>query len=215
MVWINGGYYGGMYGFDAYDGEELFFLGLEQYDMWTPAYAEEVLYSFVEGQVRAHDPATGTLTWELDLGWDWHGWDMSTAPVVDLDTIYVTGSPNLYAVDVHTQSVLWSVEGDYEGVPSVADGVVYAIESGAVEAYAASDGAYLGVYVGDSQLWGQPIVTSDVLIASSRYNTYVYDLDGTLLELIGYGGHISLSDGVLYIASTDGQLVTYKWSPPG
>ena len=36
-VYVNGGYYGGMYGFDAFGGAQQWFNSLPQYDEWTPA----------------------------------------------------------------------------------------------------------------------------------------------------------------------------------
>ena len=211
MVWVNGGTYGGMYGFDAGDGEQLFYVGLPQYDEWTPAYEDGVVYSWVEGELNAHDPVTGESAWELDLGWDWSGWAMSTAPVVADGVAYVAGTA-LHAVDVTEGVELWSASGSFEGIPAVAHGVVYAIVDGAVEAFDAEDGTYLGIYLGDGDLYWQPIVTDDVLIAASGSETFVMDLDTfEILDSVPYGGHLSVSDDQLFIASADGDLVAYDW----
>ena len=209
-IWINGGYYGGMYGFDQADGTQRFFVNLPQYDEWTPTYCDNTVYSWVEGVFAAHDSLDGSKLWSLDLGWDWHGWSMNTVSAVAGGRAYVVGSPNLHAIDLASGTEAWEAPGGFLGSPPVANGVVYAIADGFVEAYAASDGSYIGVYPGDSKLRWQAIVTDDVLIAASSSNTYVYSLDTFKpLQRIPYGGYLSLANDVLYIATDTGELRTY------
>jgi len=95
-VFVNGGYYGGMYGFDAAMGDPLFYQGaLAQYDQWTPAYADGVLYSYVDGHLRAHDPNNGAILWTVDVGWRWDGWSMNTVVVLG-DGVGFVIAPNTF-----------------------------------------------------------------------------------------------------------------------
>ena len=213
-IWIDGGSYGGMYGFDADDGAERFYAGLEQYDQWTPAYDDGGVYTFVEGNLRAHDPDDGAVSWTLDLGWNWAGWSMATTPVVADGTVWLASSEGRYAVDVASESLLGQVDGNFFGIPAVANGVVYAITEGSVKSYDDDDGAYQSVYVGDSGLYGQPLVTDDMLIMASSSKTYIYDLaTGTRLNRLDVGGWVSVADGRLYIADQSGILHVWKWMP--
>ena len=76
-IWVDGGSFGGLYGVDEATGTQLFYQGLEQYDQWTPAYANGRLFSWVEGNFREHDPNTGNTLWSTNLGWSWAGYDMN------------------------------------------------------------------------------------------------------------------------------------------
>lgn len=213
-VFVNGGYYGGMYGFDEADGDELFFVDLPQYDEWTPAWADGVLYSFVEGVFSAYEPSNGDDLWSVDIGWDWAGWSMTTAPVIADGAALLATSEGLFAVDLASHTLRWTVAGDFNGIPVTAAGVAYAITDGAVEAYDVETGEYLAIYVGDSSSDGQPIVTDDMLVIPARDSTYLYDLySGALIEEIEAGGPVSLADGRLYIATEEGTLRTWSWGP--
>ena len=204
-VFINGGYYGGMYGFDQANGQELFFRPLAQYDEWTPTFYGDELYSFVAGVFANHDQSSGAMISDVDLGWSWSGWSMGRTSATAMGRAYVIGNPNLYAIDLSSGTVEWSIVGPFRGTPAVANGVVYAIEGSFLKAYNAYDGTYLGVYVGGSTLLQQPLITHDKVVLPGQTETRVYDLDTfTLQQTIPHGGPLSLAGGVLYIAETGG-----------
>jgi hypothetical protein len=210
-IWVDGGSYGGMYGFNQADGSQLFFNNeLAQYDEWTPSYYNNKVYSWVEGVFREHDPLTGVVQWDLDLGWDWSGWSMERTSAIADGIAYVVGNPNLYAINLSSGTVDWSVEGDFEGTPAVANGKVYALKSGGVTVYNAANGSYIGVYPGDVKLAGQLIVTDNALIVASDEKTFVFKLS-TFQEMqqIPYAGNLSLANNRLYIATSTGELRTY------
>src|SRR5260370_39551807 len=95
-----------MYGFEGAMGDPLFYQGgLGQYDQWTPSFANGVLYSFVEGRLRAHDPNTGDILWTVDEGWRWDGWSMNTVAVVGDFVAFLVAPPKLFAVD-HLRPIL-------------------------------------------------------------------------------------------------------------
>ena len=69
-VWVSGGYYGGMYGFQQSNGQQLFFQsGLPRNDDWTPSFYAGTLYSWVAGVLRGHERNTGLTQWSTDFGW--------------------------------------------------------------------------------------------------------------------------------------------------
>lgn len=215
-VFVDGGSYGGLYGFQADDGAQRFYVELPQYDEWTPAYADGVLYSNVEGELIAHDPATGAEQWSLDLGWDWHGWSMDTAPVVTSDAAYTANSTGLFAVDLASHTLTWHAERPCSGVPTVANGrvYVYTTDDDAVSVYDAATGDPLATYAGDPGLIGQPIVTDDLVLFANDQTTWVYDLaTGDLVSALSAGGWLTLANGRLYAAGADGYLTTWTWTP--
>ena len=66
-VWVNGGSYGGMYGFDAVTGTELFFNRLAQYDEWTPAWDDGV-QPIVTDDTLVVASGNATFVFELSSG---------------------------------------------------------------------------------------------------------------------------------------------------
>jgi hypothetical protein len=213
-VWVDGGYYGGMYGFQQSDGQQLFFYSaLAQYDQWTPSWFAGRIYSFVEGRLTEHDPATGALQWSTNLGWNWAGWSMNRTSAIANSRAFVVGNPNLYAIDLSTQTTAWSVNGSFNGTPAVANGVVYALADSLVKAYDAWDGSYLGVYVGEQGILDQVLVTDDSLVFATPAKTFVYDRASYQVhQTIPFGGHVSLANGRLYLAGSTGDLRTYVLS---
>ncbi len=212
-VWIAGGTYGGLYGFNTSGGSQRFFnSSLEQYDEWTPTYYNGTIYTWVEGNFRAHDPTTGAILWTLDEGWSWHGWSMQTVAAIDAGKAFVVGSPNFYAIDLLTHTTAWTATGSFKGSPAVASGVVYALTGSDVKAYHAQTGALIGTYsTGNTSISGQPIVTNDALIVSGSANTYIFDLQTfALQQTLASGGVASLANGVIYLAGSDGVLRTFR-----
>ena len=211
-VWIDGGYYGGLYGLNTSDGSQRFFnSSLAQYDQWTPAYYNGTIYTWVAGVFRAHNPNTGAILWSLTETWNWNGYDMNRAIAIDQNRAFVIGNPNLYAIDLTSQNAAWTVAGTFTGTPATANGIVYAISSGNVIAYNLQSGAVVGTYAtGDTGLSGQPIVTTDSLIVSSSAKTYLFNLQTfALKQTLTNGGAVSLANGILYLAGTDGILRTF------
>jgi hypothetical protein len=203
-VWVNGGYYGGMYGFTETNGVQLFFLSLEQNSGWTPAYANGKLYSFVGSNFRQHDPVTGAAVWSLNLGQQ-SIYGVAT-PVLSDDLAFLPTSAGLAAVNLSAHQLAWQAPGSFQGFPAVANGIVYAISNSTVAAFSIA-GQYLASYTADTYLQNQPIVTQDALIVASSTTTYVFDLfNRQLRQTIPFGGQLSLANGVLYIASSAGEL---------
>lgn len=211
-VWIDGGTYGGLYGFNTSDGTQRFFnSSLAQYDQWTPAYYNGTVYTWVAGVFRAHDPATGAILWSVTASTG-NPYSVNSAPAIDQGRAFVVGYTNFCAIDLTTHAVAWSPGGSFKGSPAVANGAVYALSGSNVQSYDTQTGALLGSYVtGDTTIAGQPIVTNDALIVSSPTKTYIFKLANfSPIQTIPYGGAASLANGILYLAGPTGVLRTYN-----
>lgn len=85
-VYMAGGYYDGMYAFDAAGGEERWFASTNQYDQWTPAVADGRVYAYTgsyQPALAVHDAASGETLFSIaDPGFRWGGWSMGISPVL-------------------------------------------------------------------------------------------------------------------------------------
>ncbi len=215
-VYANGGSYGGLYGWDATTGAQTFFSSsLEQYDEWSPAYADGAVYTFVAGKFRAHDPVTGAVQWTTSVTWNWAGWSMMTSPVLNGTHAFVIAPPALHAIERSTHLVSWSTAGfNYSGAPAVADGVVYAISGGVLHARNASTGAYLWGFAGDTALASTPVVAAGHVYVSSAANTYAVSVaTGSQAWTAAVGGPLTVAANKLLVARSNGTLNAYSLTP--
>ena len=210
-VFVNGGYYGGMYGFDATTGAQRFFTPRAQEDGWTPAYANGVVYSCVNGQFLATDPATGSQLWARDLTTTTSGpnqysyWYDGDVPVVADGKAVIVGGSRIVVLNVANRTQLWTKAGNYRGTPALADGVVYVFLDQEVKAYDVTSGTLLGTYTGlgsSGTLVDQPLVTKDLLLVSDGAQTFVFDRASfTKRQTLNAGGHLTYACGNLYVAT--------------
>ena len=210
-IWIGGGLYGGMYGFNT-NGDFRFFFALEQYDQWTPSWYQGTVYSWVAGNFRAHDPLTGALLWNLTFPYAGRAGMIDTVPAIDSGRAFVVTGDQLIAIDLNSHTNIWSVPASFKGSPAVANGTVYSIVGNSVAAFSAQDGSSLGAYqaTNDPGLAWQPIVSADSLFVASSSSTYLFDLAShQLIQTIPFGGKLSIANGWLYIANPDGWLRAY------
>gem|GEM_PF-1593631 len=215
-VYINGGEYGGLYGFNAADGAQIFFNGsIGQYDSWSPAYFGGAVYSFVDGTFQANDPATGTAVWSTSIPWNWTGYSMNTSPAFSSSMAYVISPPNLVAVDPSTRTVAWSANGSFSGTPAVADGVVYATNGGSLVARDAASGDLLWTFVGDQSLSYPPAVANGYVYVSSANSVYAVQISThQQVWTAPGGGWVTLAAGRLLVAGADGTLRGFVLSTP-
>jgi outer membrane protein assembly factor BamB len=210
-IWIDGGYYGGMYGF-RHDGSQIAFVGLAQYDDWTPSILGDSIYSYVAGNLSKYSP-NGSLQWTHTKTWNWSGWSMNTLSALSGNRGFVNGQPNLYAVNLDSGTTAWTVTGNFSGTPAVAGSVVYAISGNSLNAYAAADGSPVKTYAADTALQQQPIVTDDAIFVASASKTYIFNrASGTLAYTLPYGGTIALANNRLYVNTPGGLLHTYAFA---
>jgi hypothetical protein len=218
-VYINGGQFGGLYGFLVSDGTELFFdADFPQCDSWTPAFSQGVLYSYVQGGFVASDPSTGTLLWDNSIRGNFDAYSMNATTAVGERAAYVIAPPQLAAIDLETEDFAWIASAAFSGTPALADGVVYAISGGELVASDAATGAPSSTFAGDMALSYPPIVANEFVYVSSDQNVYAVDrTTDTQVWSAPVGGWLSIASGHLLVASSDGSLhgFTLTGSPEG
>ena len=223
-AFINGGAYGGLYGFDSTTGTRRFFVNRAQRDGWTPSYSGGVVYSCVYGSFLATSASTGSQQWIADLTQSTTGtdtyWTDGNVPAISGSTAAVIGGGRIVAMNLGTHAPAWFKAGIYTGTPAVAGGVIYAISGSAVQAYRTTDGTSVGTYTAGSPLAGQPIVAEDTLIAASLTNTYIFDRSTLQLrQTLPTGGPLSYAAGILYVVGTTSTypytsvVATYRVTP--
>jgi hypothetical protein len=215
-AWVDGGTYGGMYGFNTADGSQRFFAYQDQYDEWTPSYYNGVVYSWVNGNFKAFDPLTGSVLWWRVFGAESPSYSVgSTIAILDNRAFFI-GKSGVYALDLSTRSQAWFVAGTFAGTPAVDHSTVYAISGNSVLSYDATTGQSLGSYNAATALFWQPVITKDRVIAASSTATYIFDrASRTLLQTLPRGGYLSYAAGRLYVSSpfefgTAGSISTYS-----
>jgi hypothetical protein len=218
VVYTNGGTYGGLYGFDAtQDGRQLFFTSLEQYDEWSPAYFGTTVYTFVMGNVRAHDRLSGAVLSTLNVGWTWLGYALRTAPVFGERYGYVISPPNLVAFEpigpgTTALRQVWTVNDGYTAYPATASGTVYAISNGNLVALDALTGARKWLFTGDDHLAYPPVIAGSYVYVSSASNVYaVSAATHQQVWTAPVGGRLAVGAGMLVVSrESDGALLGFR-----
>lgn len=213
-IFINGGYYGGIYGFDALTGQQLWYSSLAQYDDWTPAFYNNVAYAFAGGILTAHNAVNGQVLWQKDLAFDWSGYSMNTAPVVDTANhlVFVTSSNYMHAVNFDTHETAWFLNGDMGVTPALHNGKLYVVRSGKLEARNAKTGVLNWIFAGDSQLSYPPAVAGGYVFVSSADHLYaVQRATGTKVWEFAGGGAITLADDLLFLTNPDNVLRAFEY----
>jgi outer membrane protein assembly factor BamB len=215
-VYADGGSYGGLYGFDANVGTQVFFNGsIGQYDSWSPAFLGTTVYTFIAGNVRSHDRWTGAVLGTLNVGWTWNGYSMNTAPAFGGTYGYVISPPNLIAFDPATMTQVWTVNGQFTAYPAVAGGILYAISNGNLVALDASTGARKWLFVGDDHLAYPPVIAAGYIYVASNAN--VFAIDASTHQQVWtapVGGRLAIGSGMLFVSRvSDGSLVAFQLTP--
>ena len=213
-VYVNGGYYGGMYAFDAYTGAEQWFSStLPQYDQWTPAVDDTTAYAYL-GEYgpglyerdRLSGAATGFIA---DPNFDWGGWSMNLAPVLgDHDDIIAIHDGRLISFDVAQDTIRWEIQGPFTGQPSVAQNRIYAVKDGRLVVLDEITNAEIWSWQPpDGAIAGPMILTQTHILASTAQSVHAVDLlTQQAVWTYPAGGHLAMADDTLYIASADGML---------
>ena len=251
-AYINGGYYGGMYAFNFMEEpDRRWFIPLNQYDEWTPAvdgiyaYAYTGEYDPKLSVIRCRD---GVEEFSIpDPNFEWHGWSMDMAPVLGgQNDVLVIQDLRLISFDLGTRSIRYEIDdgfghsryNSYAGQPSLAKGVIYAINNSNLEARRQSDGALLWSWVPPFpyRVEGTVIVTdTHVLLFIIDEETWETPGEGSAIHAIdltthqsvwshhfqpvgvfehAVGGEIAWSEGRLYFARDDGVLTAFKLLNP-
>jgi len=212
-VYIAGGYYGGMYGFNT-DGTQRWFTALNQYDQFVPAVKNGFVYAYTGSyspKLTVADTATGAIAYEIaDPGFVWDGWSMNSAPTLGgASNVLATNGGRLISFNLQSRTIGYVVQSNFRGQVSVANGTVYVSNNGQVEARKESDGTLQWLWIPpEGQATGPMIATKNMLLVSTAANTYAVDLT-TRQQVWSYpaGGQLTLSaQGILFIAQSSGRL---------
>ena len=225
VVFEDGGYFGGMYAFDANVGTQSFYTMLQQYDEWTPAVDANYAYAYVggpglsPGQLSVVDRHAGTLVASImDPSFRWNGYSMFSAPVLgNPGTVFAVnvGNPNdnsLLDFDTNAQSIRWQVAGGYTGNPAYGASVLYAVNSSPyrLEARSDSDGMLLWSWApqpfrSETRFVGDVLATNNLIFVSTDTTTYaISQSTHQPVWSTPVAGRLSLSaDGVLYVVAVD------------
>jgi hypothetical protein len=210
-VYVNGGYYGGMYSFNGASGQQNWFASLSQYDQWTPAVDATYAYSYVgETGLNVVKRSDGQLAYQIaDPNFNWNGYSMNLAPVLGTQNdLVVFNGGRLISFDLANRKIRWTVQDGFYSQPSLTNGVIYAVNNGALSVRREDTGAALWSWAppGDT-LAGPVIVTDSHVFVAGAATTYAVDL-GTRTAAWSYpqAGALALSEGTLYISGSNGLL---------
>jgi outer membrane protein assembly factor BamB len=213
-VYVNGGYYGGAYAFDAFSGIGRWFLDLPQYDQWTPAVDAARIYAYVGEYapgLYVADRATGALEFMIpDDNFDWNGWSMNLAPVLgSLGNVVAIHDGRLISFDPVERRIAWELDAGYSGQPAVCRGEIYATALGALSVLDEATGAPKWSWTPPAgEHIREPIVVTDthVLVATTTHVHAIEQRSHASEWSYPVSGRIALADGTLAIVSATGIL---------
>jgi len=133
-VYVDGGSYGGMYGFDARTGARLWFTDLPQYDDWTPAVDRERTYAYMQGGLFVLRRDTGALDYTIaDRRYQWDGYAMRMAPALGVHAVAIVAHDGrLLSFDLASHRIRWELKREFRGQASLAHGAVYVVDGSRV-----------------------------------------------------------------------------------
>lgn len=227
-VYIGCGYNSYLYGFNGDNGrEEWASTSANLYDKGTPAVDDKSVYIYTDEQYPGPpglvvlDRSTGETAFRIaDPGYhDILGFQ-EMAPVLggSSDALAIQGN-RLIRFDLDARSAAWAKTGLFSGQPTVANGVVYALDGGVLGAYSQSTGDLLWTWNGPGaeifSLKDAMVATNGHLFVHSDSRTYCIDL-ATRTAVWSYPatGRLSLGEGALYIAGSDGTLTAISLGIP-
>ena len=233
-IWINGGSYGGMYGFN-HDGTEKFYRSLPQQSQWTPTLQNNRVYTWVSGTFTAHDPESGSANWFKALRDQDDGASSTTGvmAITEKEALFRNDYSTLVCLDLESREVRWetpratSESGygyPYPNVPSVAHGSVFAISNNKVVSHSLETGEIERVFsavktsmvanviteTAEKLVSVQPVILNDHLIVASNDLTFIFSLEtGEIVQTLGAGGSVIYSEGYLVVTAFDGLVSTF------
>jgi len=232
VVYMGGGYNGGMYAFSAGDGQQLWFVELNQYDLWTPAVDSLYAYAYTgeyDPKVSVINRENGAVVYEIpDANFVWDGWSMNQAPVLGSQTnLLAVNGGRLISFDLARRAVGWEIPESFKGQLTLAEGVIYVVNGGRVDARDEADGRFLWSWTppaSSPQLTIQkPLLATKNLLfvgCESEYiwgeravgKTYAVDLKTHVTQwTYDWAGHMAIGKrGNLFISTRDGQLVAIR-----
>lgn len=213
-VYTAGGYYGGMYRFNATDGKQSWFAQTNQYDAWSPSVSNDRVYAYTgsyDPKLDVVNATTGVSEFTIkDPRFSWNGWSMTGAPVLgSMNDVLAVQANRLVAFDLGARTIKWEQTGQFAAALTLANGVLYVPTYRDVEARQETNGSLVWTWKPPE---GSPVntvvATKNLLFVSTAANTYAVDLTSRR-QMWSYpaGGQLALSNqGILFIAQVTGKL---------
>jgi outer membrane protein assembly factor BamB len=203
-LYMNGGYYGGLYRFFTVGGSQ--FLSLAQYDSWQPAVDTNYVYAYLYGNLQVIDRQNLTIVKSIsNPNYSWSGYSMYTNPVLgDAHDVFVAHEGRLMSFDIINGDIKWSDGPSFSGQPVYNGGVVYAYSAGALAAVDATTGNQLwGWESPNEDLSGDMLLTSADIFVQGPGGTYAIDLQTHKKVWSSPDlGNLAYSDGRLFIGGS-------------
>lgn len=205
VVASNGGYYGGLYVFDAAGGQPRYFSALPQCDQMTPVPWGSS-WATLTTALNVIDRASGSVRHLPIPGHD-SGCIYNQTPIIVGDVAYLTDAGRLIALNLIDGSTVFSRQISASGQISSDGQKLFLIASGAVNVRDLA-GNYLGAFEYAPYSLVPPLIVTDthaIVASPNSGETAILDLSGQSPPvLIGHDGDLALVDGVLIIGDDDG-----------
>jgi outer membrane protein assembly factor BamB len=140
-VYVDGGYGDGMYAFDAYTGDRLWFTQLPQFDRWTPAVDEDHAYAYVGGGLQAglyrlDRSSGGQDLFIADPDFEDPSGGMWQAPVLGgRNNVVSTNGHRLLSFDLASGTLSTAALGQAWYQASVDDGMIHVVDTGRLRVF--------------------------------------------------------------------------------
>ena len=187
-VYTNGGTYGGVNSFNLVDGTSSWFQELNQYDMWTPAVDENYVYTYTGNTFNVLDAKNGHKIFDIqDSTFNWAGYSINSAPVIgSLDNVIVVNgvgenkSNNLLNYNITQKKLNWTISGQFQTTPAVANKVIYVTNTSPfrLEARNETDGALMWSWKPNTEttkFFGNIIVTTNLVFIGTDTGIYAIE----------------------------------------
>ncbi len=211
-VYMAGGYYDGMYAFNATTGATLWFRQLPQVNEWSPAvkdgrvYAYGFVNDYYSVGVSVFDATSGDTIWTLKDDRLLAG---GTPVLGGSNELITVRGDRLVSVNLGTKQVQWERSGSFSGTAAVGNGTIYVISGQDLQARSESDGTLQWSWTPpEGSPTGEIVVTRNVVFVSTSTRTYGVDIAARRQGWsFTAGGNLALSaQGYLFIAQQNGDL---------
>ncbi len=232
-IYSGGGYYGGMYSYNAITGTENWFGTVPQYDGWTPTIDGTYAYAYtgsgditpIQGVLTMIKIADGTTAATVvDPVYTWTGYTMNSAVVLgNGNTAFTVNGGRLVSWNTqldstHKPMIRWSVTSGYSGQPSFANstptshvGRVFVSNNGQLNVINGPTGQTLWTWAPPTgSIQGTMVVTDDLVFASTGTTTYAISrAHHTAVWSYDVSGIMAFSNSTLYVAGSDGNVYAF------
>ena len=196
---MNGGYYGGIQGFNDTTGEHLWQGSADWADHWEPAVNGEYVFAPNNGDITALDHESGEVLFSIDA-------NISTQTfVLGSQNKVITYGAQLASYHIGTQTARWSTSaagGSYQ-MPAVGNGLVITVQDNLLKAFNELNGELVWQWTPSQSLQSNIVLTASHVFVASNSTTFALNLRTQDVDWeFSQGGDLSLGrEGALVISS--------------